>query len=153
MPDSSGSQSAAFSTLLGNGEFDQHCSRHFMLGFLVQSMGLAALVAIATYIGRNPRPPISFQLSSDKLAPSRGALPKMTLDDQLTPPEEGRGANQSVGRGKDEIATQATQVPTFTKNVKVGQPRVGSSSGPPSDVYLRCVNPSGSDSDTQLARK
>jgi TonB family protein len=111
MPDSSGSQSAAFSTLLGNGEFDQHCSRHFMLGFLVQSMGLAALVAIATYIGRNPRPgpglgaaianiaPISFQLSSDKtgghggggdrdkLAPSRGALPKMTLDDQLTPPE------------------------------------------------------------------
>jgi len=137
MPDSSGSQSAAFSTLLGNGEFDQHCSRHFMLGFLVQSMGLAALVAIATYIGRNPRPgrglgaaianiaPISFQLSSDKLAPSRGALPKMTLDDQLTPPEEGRGANQSVGRGKDEIATQATQVPTFTKNVKVGQPPNG----------------------------
>jgi protein TonB len=111
MPDSYRSQSAAFSTLLGNGEFDQHRSRHFMLGFLVQSMGLAVLVAIATYIGRNPRPgpglgaaianiaPISFQLSSDKtgghggggdrdkLAPSRGALPKMTLDDQLTPPE------------------------------------------------------------------
>jgi hypothetical protein len=90
---------------------DQHRSRHFMLGFLAQSMELAALVAIATYVGHNPRlgpglgptianiTPISYPFSSDetgghggggdrdKLAPSRGALPKMTLDDQLTPPE------------------------------------------------------------------
>jgi hypothetical protein len=48
MPDSSRSQSVAFSSLLGSGELDQHRSRHFMLGFLAQSMERAALVAIAT---------------------------------------------------------------------------------------------------------
>jgi hypothetical protein len=55
MPDSSRSQSMTFSTLLGDREFGQHRSCHRMLGFLAQSMGLVALVAIATYIGPNPR--------------------------------------------------------------------------------------------------
>jgi hypothetical protein len=111
MPDSSRCQSMTFSTLLGDREFGQHRSCHLMLGFLAQSMGLVALLAIATYIGPNLRlgpglgpaianiAPISCPFSSDKsgghggggdrdkLAPSRGALPNMTLDDQLTPPE------------------------------------------------------------------
>jgi hypothetical protein len=33
------------------------------------------------------------------------------------------GANQSVGRGQDQNLDAGGCVPTFTKNVKVGQPR------------------------------
>jgi hypothetical protein len=47
MPDSSRSQSMTFSTLLGDREFGQHRSCHLMLGFLAQSRGLVALVAIS----------------------------------------------------------------------------------------------------------
>jgi periplasmic protein TonB len=99
----------AFPTLLGDGDGRYHDrSRNFMLGFLAESIGMAVLVVI---VGR-PSPtspplgaamvnigPISYPFSSnkseghggggdrDKLAAARGALPKMTLDDQLTPPE------------------------------------------------------------------
>jgi TonB family protein len=112
MPNSSRLHTPAFPTLLGDGYgLYRRNPRHFMLGFLAQSIGVAALIAIAAYFGKNPRlgpqlsaaieniGPISYPFSSnksggrggggdrDKLAASRGALPKMTLDDQLTPPE------------------------------------------------------------------
>jgi protein TonB len=112
MPNFSRVQTRAFPTLLGDGYGLYHQrSRNFMLGFLAQSVGVAGLVAIAAYYGRNPElgprlrtaflniDPISYPFSSDKsgghggggdhekLAAARGALPKMTLDDQLTPPE------------------------------------------------------------------
>lgn len=111
MPNSDNLHVAAFPSLLddGCGPY-HHCSRNFMLGFLAQSAGLAAMLVIAAYFGHQhigPRlrtaianiDPISYPFSSnksgghggggthDELTASRGALPKMTLDDQLTPPE------------------------------------------------------------------
>jgi protein TonB len=112
MPNSSRLHTSVLPTLLGDGyDLYRHRSRNFMFGFLAQSVGVVTLVAIATYFGQNPQlgprlstaianiGPISYPTSSDKsgghggggerekLAASRGALPKMTLDDQLTPPE------------------------------------------------------------------
>jgi protein TonB len=112
MPNSSSLPAPASPILLGDGYGLYHNrSRNFMLGFLGQSIGLATLMAIAAYFGKNPQlgpqlrtaianlGPISYPSSSDKtgghggggehdkLAASCGALPKLTLDDQLTPPE------------------------------------------------------------------
>jgi TonB family protein len=112
MPSSSTIQTPVFSTLLGDDRLlDRHRSRSFILAFSAQSIGMAGLIAIAIYAGQNPAlgprlgtaianiEPISYPFSSDKsgghggggehdkLAASHGALPKMTLEDQLTPPE------------------------------------------------------------------
>ncbi len=82
----------------------------FLLAFLTQGVGVAVLVAMAAYLTNHPpaigrrlgaliEGPISFPFTPekpgghggggthDKLAASRGALPLMTLEDQLAPPE------------------------------------------------------------------
>jgi protein TonB len=112
MTNSSRLHTPAFSALLGDGYgLYRRNPCNFMLGFVAQSLSLAVLLAMAAYFGKNPRlgprlsaaieniGPISYPFSSDKsgghggggdrdkLAASRGALPKLTMDDQLTPPE------------------------------------------------------------------
>jgi len=151
MPDSSRSPIVVFSTPL---ELDQHRSRHFMVGFIAQSVGLAALVAMATYIGQNRRlgpglglattniAPISYPFSSDKsgghggggdsdkLAPSRGALPKMTLDDQLTPPEAVvRNLDPKLPEPPSVMALSAVRLPQLGQ---LGDP-LTEAQGPPSN--------------------
>ncbi|MBZ5572178.1 MAG: energy transducer TonB [Acidobacteriia bacterium] len=85
--------------------------RNFMLGFVVEAIAVGVLMLAAAYVGKGHLPgprlraaidnigaitfPSSWERGSghggggdqDKLAASRGALPKLTLDDQLTPPE------------------------------------------------------------------
>lgn len=82
-----------------------------MLGFVVEAIAVGVLMLAAAYVGKGHLPgprlraaidnigaitfPSSWERGSghggggdqDKLAASRGALPKLTLDDQLTPPE------------------------------------------------------------------
>jgi protein TonB len=82
----------------------------FLLAFLTQAVGVAVVIAIAAYLANHPpeigrrvgaliEGPISFPFTSekpgghggggthDKLAASPGALPLMSLEDQLAPPE------------------------------------------------------------------
>ncbi|MGA8154253.1 MAG: energy transducer TonB [Terriglobales bacterium] len=83
--------------------------RHFLFGFTAQTL-LGVLLVVTLYLGRRPGPrtqsgtilanvgPISFSYSPresgghggggdhDIIAASRGALPKMSPEDQLTPP-------------------------------------------------------------------
>jgi periplasmic protein TonB len=82
----------------------------FLLAFLTQAVGVAVLIAIAAYVTNHPpqisrrvgamiEGPIAFPFTPekpgghggggthDKFAASRGALPRMTLEDALAPPE------------------------------------------------------------------
>jgi protein TonB len=106
------SSPSGFPTLFNEGRgLYRENPQNFMFGFLAEAIAVGMLIAIAAYGGRNsgiaPRlgaaiesiGPISFPFSTDergghggggdhsKLAASKGALPRMTLDDQLTPPE------------------------------------------------------------------
>jgi protein TonB len=155
MPNCAGLHTPGFPSLLGDGygQF-QTRSRSFMLGFLAESIGVAALVAIAAYFGQNPRlgprlsgaianlSPISYPFSSDKsgghggggdrdkLAASRGALPKLTLDDQLTPPEAVlRNLDPKLPELPSLMALSAVRLPQLGQ---LGDPLTGVQ-GPPSN--------------------
>jgi len=128
--------------------------RNFMLGFVAQSLAVAALLAVATYFGKNPRlgprlsaaianiGPISYPFSSDrsgghggggdrdKLAASRGALPKITLDEQLTPPEAVlRNLDPKLPELPSVMALSAIRLPQLGQ---LGDPLNGVQ-GPPSN--------------------
>jgi protein TonB len=83
---------------------------NLLLSFLAHGLGVVVLIALAGYVARRPGKfgeqihaigsgPISFPFASEKggghggggdhdtQAASHGALPRMTLQDQLTPPE------------------------------------------------------------------
>lgn len=153
MADSLGLNAPAFPTLLSD-DLCQQRSRNFMLGYLAQSIGVAALVAMAAYCGQNPRlgprldatianiGPISYRFSSDqtgghggggehdKLAASRGALPKMTLDDQLTPPEAVlHNLDPKLPEPPSVMALSAVRLPQIGQ---LGDPLAGVQ-GPPSN--------------------
>jgi periplasmic protein TonB len=155
MPNSSTLHTPAFPTLLGDGYgLYRRNPRNFMLGFLAQSISVAALAAIAAYFGQNPRlgprlgtvieniGPISYPLSSDKsgghggggdhekFAASRGALPKMTLDDPLTPPEAvPRNLDPKLPEPPSVMALSAVRLPQLGQ---LGDPLTGVQ-GPPSN--------------------
>jgi len=108
MPDASSTSSLPTLTGSAFGLYPAE-PRNFLFGFLAQAM-LAMLLIVALYVGRDagirPQPgtilanisPISFPHSPresgghggggdhDIIAASRGALPRMTLEDQLAPP-------------------------------------------------------------------
>lgn len=109
--------------------------RNFLFGFLAQAM-LAILLIVALSIERDPRigpqpgailaniSPISFPYSPresgghggggdhDIIAASRGSLPKMTLEDQLTPPAaELRNLNPKLPEPPSVMGLSAVQLP------------------------------------------
>jgi protein TonB len=84
--------------------------QHFLLSLLAHALAITVALVVAAYVARNPGElgrgirialdtpgPITFSAEKpgghggggtrEKLPPSFGAAPKMTLEDQLTPPE------------------------------------------------------------------
>ena len=127
--------------------------RNFLLGFLAQAM-VAILLIVALYVGRGrtriPQSgtifakisPISFPYSPresgghggggdhDILAASRGALPKMTLEDQLTPPAAVlRNLDPKLPEPPSVMALSAVQLP---QSGPLGDP-LTMAQGPPSN--------------------
>jgi protein TonB len=111
MTDSVPSPAPILQTLLGdNAGVYRTRPANFLFGYLVQMAGLALLIALANYFSHNgvvrelgkvmpSFESISFAPTTEepsgaggggeheKLAASRGALPRITMQDQLTPPE------------------------------------------------------------------